>query len=94
MPQDFIQQLLLILLGLLFFKDLIGIYLNKLLEKVFGVKVNGNGHHDIIAKLTAFEENHLHTLTEKFDEFKDEMVKHNATEIEILRDIKDIVKNK
>ena len=70
MPQDFIQQLLLILLGLLFFKDLIGIYLNKLLEKLFGVKVNGNGngHKDIVARLDAFESNHLHALEGKLDE--------------------------
>lgn len=44
MIEDFSVQLIYILLGLLFFKELIGKYLGKLLEKVFGVKVNGNGN--------------------------------------------------
>lgn len=93
MQYNFWQILIIVLIGLLFAKD----YLPALLKKFFGIEVkNGNGkNHEIEAlkiQIETLQDNHLHTLEEKLDKLTERMVEHNATEIALLKDIKESLK--
>ena len=95
MNYDFLQILIIVLILLLFGRD----YVPALLKKFFNIETNGkngNGKHVEIDTLKnqidVLQDNHIHTLGEKIDKLTERMIEHNALEIALLNDIKEVLK--